>query len=64
MDHLIYIAAVLIPVIEIISHRDIRQRLAKNHPEVSERDYYPQDYLMFVLLVVGIVSLILKLTGK
>ncbi len=52
------IGAIVVAIIEIISIHDIRDRLGKDHPEVSSRDYYPSYYLMILLIVAEIGFLI------
>lgn len=52
------IGAIVVAILEIISIHDIRDRLEKDHPEVSSRDYYPSYYLMILLIVAEIGFLI------
>ena len=58
MEFFPVIGAIVIAILEIISNHDIRDRLEKDHPEVSSRDYYPSYYLMILLIVAEIGFLI------
>jgi hypothetical protein len=61
MDYLPYLAAIIISVFEIIGHRDIRERLHKDYPDVGERDYYPSDTFMYILIIVEIILLAIEI---
>ena len=61
MDYTPYLAAIIISVFEIIGHHDIRERMRKDYPEVGERDYYPSDNLMYILLIAEIILLVIEI---
>ena len=61
MEYTPYLAAIIISVFEIIGHRDIRERMRKDHPDVSERDYCPSDIFMYILVIVELVLLVTKI---
>lgn len=61
MEYTPYLAAIILSVLEIIGHRDIRERLERDHPEVNENNYYPSDAFMYILLIAEIILLVTRI---
>ena len=57
MDTLPCIAAIVIAAVQIFCNNGDRERLEKDHPELS-RDYAPSNVLMIILLIGEAVYLI------
>ena len=58
MDYFPCFAAIAVSVVQIFCNNGLVANLKKDHPEVNERDYYPSNILMYILLIAELVYLI------
>lgn len=58
MNYAPMLIAIIIAVFEIFAHRDIKDRLRKERPDVPEDGFYPSNGFMYILIIVELVNLI------
>lgn len=58
MDYFPCIAAIAVCAIQIFCNNSLKEHLKRDHPEVSERDYYPSNIYLYILLIAEVLYLV------